>query len=172
MTTLAVSSLRQLERSSIRAFVIEHANLLAGHVLDLGCGKQPYRNIVEAAGGDYVGYDRKGFPANVSDSDRGPDAPLRHQWDAILCTQVIQYVANPGDFLANIRRALKRDGALVMTGPTNWPVVEREDRWRFTPTGIASLLNNTGFLVETVEERATVEFEGESWLLGWGVVAR
>ena len=132
----------------------------------------PYRDIIDEAGGEYVGFDRISLPANVSSQDRGPDNPLQYRWDAVICTQVIQYVPHPDLWLDDIRRALKPGCPLLLTGPTNWPIVEFEDRWRYTPTGIGSLLNNTGFYVEEVAPRAVVEHNGENWLLGWGAVAR
>lgn len=107
-------NLREAEANSIRAFVQSAADegYLSGRVLDYGCGRQPYRDIVEAAGGDYHPFDLNTFPASVSDEDWTPagftfwgsDGPLDvatalHKWtrdhgyiDAVLCTQVVQYV--------------------------------------------------------------------------------
>jgi SAM-dependent methyltransferase len=170
--SVAAPTLRDLERGSIRAFLEDHAEYFTGRVLDYGCGRKPYRELVTDAGAEYFGYDRKAWPANASGRDEGDDVLLHGSWDVVLSTQVLQYVPNPLEWIEAVRKFLRPGGYLVMTGPTNWPIVEREDRWRFTPTGIASLLNEAGFFVVTVEERASVRHANEAWLLGWGVVAR
>lgn len=97
--------------------------------------------------------------------------PTSDHFDTILSTQVIQYVPDPPRFLRTLRRHLVPGGVLVMTGPTNWPIVEREDLWRFTPAGIRTLAIEAGFGSVLVVPRADARFEGASWLLGWGMVA-
>ena len=165
------SGIRKLERASIRAFLESRGADLTGRVLDLGCGKQPYRGLVEACGGLYVPYDRAEFPANVSGADVG-DVPVG-SFDAVLCTQVIQYAIDPAAFLHEILLMLDdRDGALVMTYPTCWDWIEPDDLWRFTPAGMANLLTEAGFRVMHSEERAAVELGGFRFPLGYGVVAR
>lgn len=169
-------SLRDIERGSIRNFVQSCADegLLQGRVLDYGAGKKPYRGIVEHAGASYTPYDRMGFPASVADSDLGPPDPLSQPllWDAILCTQVIQYHRNVSRLLHDFHWALRDGGWLVMTGPTNWPTVEKEDILRLTSTGVGEMLTRSRFKDVRVRARAHVEFEGERWCLGWQAVAR
>jgi hypothetical protein len=177
-------NLREYERESIRRFVesVADAGHLKGRVLDFGCGKQPYREIVEATG-EYVPYDRRHFPANVSGEDVGEEPwPGTDDFDAILCTQVVQYAEFPADLL----RAFKfRSKLLVMTYPTAWPEVEAEDRWRFTKAGMQWMLTRAGFTILRHEARGSVwdpRFDvgsnkrvtatGEEFVLGYGVVAR
>lgn len=172
--TWSAESIRELERGSIRRFVEACAEYFTGRVLDLGCGKQPYRDVIETAGGDYVGYDRTRFPANVSGADVGLE--LAHDdlgtFDAILTTQTIQYVTNPGEWLTKINALLAERGVLVMTGPTTWPVVEVEDLRRFTAAGVTAELRDAGFADASVWERAPVEFgPGLVLPLGWQAVA-
>ena len=163
-----MTDLRTLERDSIRAFVQKAADegYLSGRVLDWGCGKQPYREIVEAAGGEYVGYDRSVFPANVGGEDSGPAEPLYpfHEWDAILCTQVVQYlpIARNSGYRDNWplvvwewSASLARGGCLVLTWPICWPLVEEEDLHRFTVSGMKRLLSEAGFEIVRCEVRAT-----------------
>lgn len=162
--------LRDLERASIRAFVESCADDLGGAVLDLGCGREPYRQVIEAAGGTYTPFDRARFPGNVSGEDIGAELHIGDAeiFDAVLSTQVVQYVDSPVRWLAKIQGLLKVGGVLVLTGPTNWPVVEDTDLWRFTPAGARRLLHDIGFDVVRVEPRAVAD----GWLLGWGAVAR
>ena len=194
-------SLRELEAESIRAFVQQAANdgYLSGRVLDYGCGKQPYRDIVEAAGGEYHGYDCAEFPANVSGENVGVLGPPR-TYAAILCTQVLQYIPHeffaegnyydahyidgPAQFLAELKWLFRKDGYLVMTYPTNWPEVEPEDLHRFTKAGMERLLTEAGFEIVRHEPRAWFDPWGgfirgpsdnvppESLAFGYGVIAR
>lgn len=168
-------SARQIERQSIREWIESVADeYLDERVLDYGCGKQPYRDIVEAAGGDYHPYDRLEFPGNVSGEDIGDDDPLAiYRWDAILVNQVIQYTRDPVWFLARLRAGLAPNGHLVMTYPTNWPEVEPDDLWRFTMTGMEHMLalNGYGRLVRH-DRRAEIDLGGFRLPLGYGVVAQ
>ena len=202
--TGVVVNLRDYERASIRAFVQQAADdgYLSGRVLDYGCGKQPYRDIVEAAGGEYHGFDLARFQANVSGEDMGaseltmspfwwPIAPpiLGHRaYDAILCTQVLQYVEDPADLLGDLRwqenhARLEHPFALVLTYPTNWPEVEPEDLHRFTKAGMERLLTEAGFEIVRHERRAEVLMSSKRngprppepldyIALGYGVIAR
>lgn len=164
--------LRDLERESLAEFVASCSLLFLGPVLDFGCGRQPYRPIVEAQrGAEYVGFDSPAFPASVAETERGPLDWAHRVWGTILCTQVVQYVPDPAALLAAFADCLSPVGHLVLTGPTNWPVVENEDLWRFTPAGITRLLEDAGFTVERLDERAHVPSPGGPLLLGWGAVA-
>lgn len=189
-------TLRDIERDSIRAFVQSAADdgYLSGRVLDYGCGKQPYRDIVEAAGAEYVGYDHESFPAKVGDFSVDTDPTHSERFDAVLCTQVVQYIPLYRDerytpdsslpvILDRLRSVLRlgtfdqrENGHLVLTYPTNWPEVEPEDLHRFTKAGMERLLTEAGFEVVKHELRAEVlfGFERDSVrvALGYGVVAR
>lgn len=169
---LTIHDLSATEHATIRAFLQVAADdgLLAGTVTDFGCGKQPYRSIVERGGGVYVPYDRKRFGGNVSGQDIGAD-PLARSCDAALSTQVLQYAPDPAVYLATVAATLRPGGHLVMTGPTHWPEL-RDDLWRFTLLGVRRLLVAAGFTVIRLESRAAVELEGCVLSIGWGAVAR
>ncbi len=167
--------MRGIERASIEMFLVECARngLFAGNVLDYGAGNGTYRGIVESTGANYVPYDRMSLPASVALTDVGPDEPLEgFTWDAIVCTQVLQYVPNPKRTLRDLRHALMEGGPLIITGPTNWPCVEKEDLRRWTREGIVAELGMAGFGAVECSYRAFVKFEGERWPLGWQAVAR
>lgn len=172
-----MSDLRSLERDSIREFLTDNLPPSpGGRLLDHGAGTCPYRDVAVAAGYRYHPYDRKDFPANVSGEDIGPDEEpyevLLEPWDAIVCTQVIQYVSEPFELLSDFRYALKPDGILLLTGPTCWPEVEDTDLWRFTRAGIRLLASEAGFDILRLDIRAVVDAAGESFPLGYGLVAK
>lgn len=166
-----------MEQATIRQFVSDHSDLLTGRVLDYGCGTQPYSEFVQ---GTYFPYDRVSLPGSVATQDYGEDAPLfvRHaeewkgRWEAILCTQVLQYVDHPQTLVNQFHDALVTGGHLVMTGPINWPVVEAEDLWRFTLNGAMRLMERAGFLDTFGRERHSITALGETYQLGWGVVGQ
>jgi hypothetical protein len=167
--------LTQIENASIVQFVGQAARdgYLKGRVLDYGCGKQPYRRIVEAHGGKYVGYDREEFPANLGAGTHGPDWPVNASWNAILCTQVLQYVAEYQRLVQRFGISLsKLGGMLVMTYPTNWPEVQDVDLHRFTKAGMERLLVEAGFEIIRHKARAGFVRMNYEWVLGYGVIAR
>jgi SAM-dependent methyltransferase len=166
--------LTQIENDSIRKFVQSAADedYLSGRVLDYGCGRQPYRGIVEEAGGHYEPYDRINLPANSSGKDLGEDFFDANAWDAILCTQVAQYWPDPGVELAWLRDRLFTNGVLVLSYPSAWPEIQEVDLHRFTKAGMERLLTEAGFSILRHERRATFDSLGYEWALGYGVVAR
>jgi SAM-dependent methyltransferase len=164
--------LRSLERDSIRAFVESCSEHLTGRVLDYGCGRQPYRSIIEAAGGEYLPFDRAHFPANLSGEDVGLATWAWAGFDAVLCTQVLQYCHYPTDELMRFRQALRDGGHLVLTYPTNWPEVEEADLHRFTKAGMEHMLDRRGFTVIRHDWRHGFQHEGNSFTCGYGCVAQ
>jgi hypothetical protein len=164
-----------MENESIRRFVQKAADkgYLSDYVLDFGCGKQPYRGIVERAGGDYHGYDLKKFPGNMSGKDITPSL-VRPLVATILCTQVVQYMPDVQKWLCDLKNlyAWVPKFHLVLTGPTNWPEVQDFDLHRFTRAGMESLLISAGFEVVLSERREAFTHLGYEWSLGFGIVAR
>jgi SAM-dependent methyltransferase len=165
-------TLRTLERESIRAFVEQAGagGYLRGRVLDFGCGEAPYRALVQSFGCKWVGFDREHFPGSVA-GDVGEGNPLRHRWDAILVSQVLQYERFPRDMLNALAGALRPGGHLIVVGPTAWPEVEVVDLWRFTQAGIRCLLEDAGLAVISIAPRAYHRGE-PSLSLGFGAIAR
>lgn len=164
-------SIRADAAERIREFVASCSEHLGGHVLDYGAGKQPYRFIVP---GDYVPFDRPDYPGSVVDEELYPDdRPLTTDWDAILCTQVIQYVPYPDELVYSFHDALSKFGGhLVLTGPTTWPEIEPEDLHRFTRAGISRLLTDSGFEVLRCERLVFLELSGFELSVGYGVLAQ
>jgi SAM-dependent methyltransferase len=164
-----IDQLSRLENDSIRAWV--KAYPWTGDVLDYGCGRRPYADLIKKAGATYHGWDRD-TQGGGSVGNFGPDDPLTDtEWDAILCTQVVEYVPNVYYLLRQMREALAFGGALVLTYPTVWPELPY-DLHRFTRLGMDRLLTNAGFVVERHECRAVLPGVEVRLPLGYGVVAR
>ena len=166
--------MRDIERRTIRWFIEDALPFLSGRVLDFGCGKQPYRDVIEGGGLEYHGYDRPGFPAStVTEPVGDATEPWRmpSAFDAILCTQVMQYVLDPPDLIRAFHFLVKPGGHLVLTYPTTWPEVEPEDLWRFTHAGVEEMLANR-FTPIRHEARAVMLAPGFDLTIGYGLLAQ
>lgn len=128
-----------------------------GIVIDNGCGKKPYREVVNQTS-RYIGFD---YPQLVFDNknirrELQPDIygdgfalPFRAESiDCILNTQVMEYVSEPDCFIQEISRVLKRSGTIVMILPFTYPVHHlTHDFYRYTDSGISYLLKKNGFQI-------------------------
>jgi SAM-dependent methyltransferase len=148
--------IRQIERLSIRRFMEAHRDKLRGRVLDFGAGTQPYGDLVD---GEYVPLEK---------GEAWPDGPF----DAVMCNQVLQYVAFPSTALERFFRELKPGGFLVLTYPCCWDEVEPTDLWRFTKVAMSHLVRAECFELLEHERRAEVAIGNFKFPLGYGLVAR
>jgi SAM-dependent methyltransferase len=126
--------------------------LLTGDVLDVGCGRKPYREFIPAA--RYVGLEidtprtRASFAADAYYDGRTLPFP-EASFDAVLCSQVFEHVFTPPEFLAEICRVLRPGGRLVLTVPFVWDEHEQpHDFARYSSFGLRALLEREGFVVE------------------------
>ena len=168
------TTIREAERGSIRDFIAfagEHGVFEQRMVLDVGCGQQPYRDVVEKAGGLYFGYDHPEFPTSVVQEAVGDQELLTRRWGAVMTTQVIQCQPQPEAFLRLLHSILEPGGALVITWSSCWDELEPEDHWRFTRTGGLELLRRAGFARAIGQRRAEVELGGFRFCLGHGAIA-
>lgn len=149
--------IRQIEKASIRLFMESARGYLHGRVLDFGCGKQPYKDLVT---GEYVGIDQGDF---------FPDG----QFDAVMVNQLNQYLTDPAGTYSLIRSSLKDGGYLVTTFTTNWDVVEEVDMMRHTANCMERTLRAAGFEVVLTMLRASIRINSRfSFPLGYGTIAR
>lgn len=108
-------------------------------VLDVGGRIQPYRALLP--GVRYLAIDLRRTPL-VDVVANAEQIPFRSGgFDLVLCTQMLEYVPDPGLVLAEIHRVLKPGGRLLLSVPTVFPRDADEDRWRFLPAGIRHLLS-------------------------------
>lgn len=144
---------------------------LRGAVLDVGCGTKPYRALVSATSYTGLDYDtpsrRAAGHADVFyDGGRFPLAA--QSFDGVLCTQVLEHVFNPEEFLREIARVSRPDGVLVLTVPFVWDEHEQPyDFGRYSSFGLRALLERTGFAVERLEKTPTDARAVAQIVAGW-----
>jgi SAM-dependent methyltransferase len=124
-----------------------------GKLLDIGCGNKPYEKMFAGRITEYIGCDV------VQSSDRRVDIicpatqiPLSDaSFNTILCTQVIEHVADHRELLREAFRLLQKNGVLILSGPMYWPLHEEPyDFFRFTEHGLRHLLESIGFRIDKI----------------------
>lgn len=131
-----------LARRGISRRVSECRDFVRGHVLDIGCGNKPYREIFDAT--RYVGVD---LPSNLNESRvvdvyaSGLALPFDAAvFDTVVCFEVLEHVPDPVRLLQETRRVLRPTGHLVLTTPQTWGLHEvPHDYFRYTPYGLTEL---------------------------------
>lgn len=116
---------------------IEALKPAAGSVracLDVGCGGQPLRAELTNAGFDYTSLDVQQNAAGtvdfVAQIDRPlPTAMLQRRFDFIVCTEVLEHVADWPVAFANLAALLAPGGHVLVTCPHIW--VPHEEPYDF-----------------------------------------
>ena len=123
---------------------------LPGHglsVLDIGGRLQPYRPLLGARTKSYVAVDLQMTPL-VNVGAAAEALPFRDaQFDFVICTQVFEYLPDPGLAVAEIKRVLRQGGVLFLSAPSVFLRDNDKECWRFLPEGLRHLLRE----FETVE---------------------
>jgi hypothetical protein len=131
-----------------------------GPVLDAGCGEQPFRALIEANARQYIGMDAvqnsSHTVAVLSDLESVQASGPRYPF--VLCTEVLEHVADIDRSFAGLRRLTAPGGIVMLTVPFLFPVhMEPFDFRRLTEYGISRLAADHGFTVISFERlgRAT-----------------
>lgn len=133
------SVLLYLHRKYILNAVLLAKPYLQGRLLDVGCGNKPYRSIIGAK--SHIGIDIASSPHEHDNFDRtfdGVNIPFAAgEFDAVLCTEVIEHSQEPSSLLCEIGRVLKTGGHALVTVPFVIPHHETPyDFQRFTYYGL------------------------------------
>lgn len=143
-------------RSSIKNALQKRISIFHGKLLDVGCGKMPYRawisnssSINSYTGIDLdlsssVGYNELVKPDLFWD---GKVIPFEaNYFETIICTEVLEHVPDTIAFLSEIFRVLKPGGIFFFTTPFIWPLHDVPyDEKRITPFGMRNSLDKIGF---------------------------
>jgi len=147
-----------LHRTAVRRFVAGIApSVPAGAwVLDAGAGEGPFRELFAHA--RYVGLDdgrgdqRWDYTGLAVTGDL-LSMPLGDgSVDAVLCTETLEHVTDPGPFLVELARVLRPGGRLFLTAPLSFKEHQQpHDYFRYTRFGLRLLLERAGLEAERVD---------------------
>lgn len=138
-----------------------------GFVLDIGCGRQPFRELLEQRGWTYEGLDTQQnsdgsvrFVAAI-DGTLPPELAAHPGFGLILCTEVLEHVAHWDAAFVNIASLLAPGGRVVITCPHSYPLHEQPyDFWRPTDHAIRAMALRHGLEVIACERLGS----------GWDVI--
>lgn len=145
----------------IRQFLMDYFAENSGKsfhtIIDLGCGKQPYRQFYEKLSKTIIAADID-QNENVSvllEADRLPF--IEESIDLVLFTEVIEHVSNPQLTLKEIARVLRVNGLLIITWPLFYPLHDfPKDFYRLTEFGMQTALNDCGLKLITMKRRGSL----------------
>ena len=111
-------------------------------VLDVGGRLQPYRPLLTSRTKSYIAVDLQQTElVNVLGS--AELLPFRdEQFDLVICTQVMEYLPEPGTAIAEILRVLRQGGHLFLSTPSVLLRNNEKEYWRFLPQALKYLLRN------------------------------
>ena len=146
-----------INRRPILSFVQRAAAAIpnGSRVLDAGAGPAPYRELFAHC--EYVtsDWEHSIYPdAQSADIIAPIDAlPVEDDsFDAVICTEVLEHVAEPGAAVRELHRVLRPGGTLWLTTPFVWELHEEPyDYCRYTPHGLEHLMLGAGFEEVAVE---------------------
>ena len=122
--------------------------------LDVGCGGQPFRRLLETSGFKYHAIDTQAQPDVKLDAVCAIDEPLPPSliqladagFELVLCTEVLEHVLDWPSAWANLHRLLAPGGRLIITCPFVYPLHEEPyDFWRATPHSLRRFAERFGF---------------------------
>lgn len=147
-----------LDRYVIRTAIFDalKSNLcfFTGKLLDVGCGKMPYKDFIlnNSAVNKYVGldidtaitYDENCHPDFKWDGNKMPFKD--GSFECAFATEVLEHCPEPEIVLREVYRVLKKDGCFFFTVPFLWNLHEvPNDEYRYTPFSLERHLKNSGF---------------------------
>jgi SAM-dependent methyltransferase len=107
-------------------------------VLDVFCGSRPYEDLLPT-GASCVGFDLDGR-YGVADVVSEEFLPFPDEsFDLVLCIEAFHYVPDPESGVAELRRVLRRSGAVVIAVPFVWEYDRRVLEHRYTEPELAAL---------------------------------
>jgi len=146
---------------------------LTGVVVDLGSRDKPYGPWLGAGVTEHIGLDLA--PGPGVDVVIAPDQRLPFadgSVDAVLCTQVLEFVADPDALLAEIARCLTPGGRLVLTVPftANQHGEGDSDLLRLSAAGAREVVGRA-LVVDEVRRQGGIGSTTAVLLLNWIRVA-
>ena len=157
-------NLKNLDRYCIRRAIFKALNvclpLLKGSLLDIGCGKMPYKEhlLKNADISSYTGLDIESalqYDKNVKPDFTWNGVTMPFEDTSFECafgTEVLEHCPEPEVVLKEVYRILKPGGVFFFTVPFLWNLHEvPHDEYRYTPFSLKRHLKNSGFTDITIK---------------------
>jgi ubiquinone/menaquinone biosynthesis C-methylase UbiE len=125
--------------SHIRKFIVDSIikYLSPGFtVVDIGCGEQPFCDLIKGMNATYIGVDIIQNSQNTVDVVAPiTEIPLTsYSLDLIICTEVLEHVSDTYKAFKELSRLIKPGGVIIITVPFTYPLHEEPfDFVRLTP---------------------------------------
>ena len=119
-----------------------------GNVLDIGCGQSPYNFLLNKSQTTYFGIDivdaeKFDYNNSIITPFNGEDIPFENdKFDAIICTEVLEHVANYQKLTDEMYRVMKPGGRGIVTIP--WSARYHYIPWdyfRYTPSSLKTIFS-------------------------------
>lgn len=143
-------------RTRIDYAISANAKVAHGTLLDIGCGSKPFEQTFEPYIEKYIGLEyspESGYRGNRADvcGDAAFLPFADESFDTILCTEVLEHVPNPEKAIEEFARILRPGGTIITTAPFFYPIHDEYDFFRYTPDGVAAIMNRYELQVERIE---------------------
>lgn len=129
------------------------------HLVDIGCGRMPYRKELAPLVDSYTGVDHPQVSklyASATKPDVLADAkklPFQNNsFDIALLIQVLEHVDSPDKVVREAARVLKPKGSLIISVPFFYPLHDMPYDWaRYTSTALKSFAEQAGLRVVKIK---------------------
>jgi SAM-dependent methyltransferase len=142
----------------LKRFVRRAAQALPEGVLVLDAGAGEGRFKPDFARQRYIGLDLAVGDTDWDYGDLDVVADLLHLpfadavFEATLCTQTLEHVAEPALVIRELGRVLQPGGRLYLTAPQSWHQHQKpHDYFRYTSFGLRYLIEGVGLRVESIQ---------------------
>lgn len=129
--------------------MLKNSQYIRGFLLDAGCGEKPYSLIYEELAEKSIGCDVEYCihdQAAVDVFATLDELPFQdNTFDTVLCTNVLEHVAENEKAFSELSRVLKCDGYMILSVPFLYPAHEvPHDFYRYSVYGLTYQLKKNG----------------------------
>lgn len=145
---------------SYEQYAIEKTKKIAkGILVDIGCGRQPYKKELMPFIKKYIGIDHPKTSLKYETDEKpdiladAADIPLPNNYcETVIMISVLEHLKDPLTALKEASRILKKDGALILTTVQCYPLHDVPfDYFRFSKFSLKELLEASGFKIITIK---------------------
>lgn len=161
----------------VKSFIMGQQSLVSRHWIDAGCGTGRLSRVLAAQGADVVGVDAAEEMLVIGREIAGSSAVgnrLRFQrvedvmhlpfaaggFDGILCSSVLEYLADPRGCLREFARVLRSGGTLIASIPNRNSVHRRAHSAKYRLTRLLGHAGSPAYMRYSKNAFGAAEFRG------------